>query len=823
MESLLLPVFEDNYDFEFFDIVSGLNTTFIEINNERKKRVLPYSNHNKKNENELNEYIEWFNIIVKDNKDNDINSKKIKIKDNKYIKSWGKCFIYDEEDLLNDLEKCQTLEGICKKCQKDENEIIKNLNNLYLFLKKKNRIGCLENYSIIPNQNKILKSLRDKNNKNLILLYSDSKNPIPKTVRKIYDQIVNDDNKLGNILINENLNLEKIGVEIPEKNFLQISKYFNDYLTEEDKTNSKYEQKFKLVYNLISIEPKYNYNDNNIDIIKKMYKFSSEIKIFNSFDLPEKMEEESKIDSKINLWNKAINFWLEEHPKQLIQYNNLKNIQPKFKEKKTIIQIIHWLNDYFGFLKLYTNNFELLKIFPGQDENFHFLKDLYFDSGFPEEFKDILNNYFKYNLKEKLLPKEIVLYKNYNILPECDVTSKIVDNFEKMKDESIKKEATFKIISLKPKNDEKYAKYCEKISYFGKVLFNFNFEIKQIETKELKYIVIFNYAFNIISDFISSYKNYDNIKAQVLDKSDIKTEDNFCDFLSQIIISIWDGPKNGIPLNNILNDFDKKKIFLLQNNNFSSINEVKLKLNYDIFKNNKEIEDNILYVVSKNKYIDIDYKNILLNKKMNENLINYSSNFGNNILKLEKIFSNIDEPIIKKGSNLNFAYNDDDDFINLIQTLKDYLKKINGIGSYLPFFNKNQHILYFRCLKFSEFDDLFEIHSNYKKYKNGINDILELMKKNNLKDFKALYEFYLSFLNHGPCQININGNFKFFIDNKQLDCNNLTIKENFTNPLIKSTNNHNENFDIEFEITPKYLNKNENKNIELGISIKQNK
>ena len=817
LKLLLLPVFEENCDPDFFKVVAGLNLTFININGKNTKRILPC------------EYVEWFNIIVKDNLNNDIKS--VKIKDNKYYKSWGVTFIYDENDLFNDLEMCENVENIYKKKQNEKEtpgtpgtvsldditQVINNLNILYSFLKKKNRIDYLEKRAIIPNQNLILRSLKDKNDNKKIILYSDSKKRIPKSVRNIYDQIVKEDsNKLSNILIDERINLEELGVEIPEKNFLQVTKEFNDYLNSQ---TTSYEDKFKFVYNLISIEPEYEHNDDNIDKIKKMYKISSELKIFDNFDLPEKTREKQNIDSGIGLWKEAIKFWLKEHPKQIEKFNNIENLKSKFKEKKDDKQVLEWLNEYYKFLRPLSNEFENLKMFPCQSKNgnFHYLKDLYSDTGFPEEFKDILENNFKYNIREELLPKEITLYKelDHNPMYESKVTDELANKFEKMESGPDKDDVVFKIISLKPKGGEKIGEYCEKITFFGKILFEKHYEIKEINTTQLKYILFFNYAFNIICNKISSYNNYENIKA-IVEKCELKTKDNFCNFLSEIIICIWDGPKNGIPLNNILNDFDKKKIFLLQNDDFLPIDKVKMKLSYEILKDNIEIEEGILYNLSKNQPINIDYTNILLNKKLNEKLLNYSTNFGNNVLELKQVCQSIDSGIIEYDSK---HYRYDKFFKDFVKTLREYLKKVTGLGCLFPFFNERQNIIFFNCLDKSEFDKIIELYTKHDMILsiNGFDDIMEYMKKHGFKDFKALYESLTR--PHGPCTVIVNGNFKFSGENNKN--NNLTIKSNcFSKPLEIQA--HNVNYNIDFEIVPKIANSNNNilENIEIEVIMK---
>ena len=368
---------------------------------------------------------------------------------------------------------------------------------------------------------------------------------------------------------------------------------------------------------------------------------------------------------------------------------------------------------------------------------------------------------------------------------------------------------------MKPANGGKLAEYCEKITFFGKILFDKKFEVKIINTTKLKYILFFNYAFNIICDKISSYNKYDNIISKI-ENSEIKTKDKFCDFLSQIIICIWDGPKNGIPLNNILNDFDRKKIFLLQNNNFCSIDNVKMKLSYDILKNHKEEEDSIIYDLSKNQPINIDYKDQLIDKILNEKLINYSSKFGNNVLKLEEICQKIDSGIIAYDSK-NFIY--EQFFIDLVKKLRNYLKQVKGLGSLFPFFNERQNKLYFNCLDKEEFNRIIDIYRNYERWNiivniNGIDDIMGLMKKFGFTDFKQLYDYFTR--EEGPCTVKVNGNFNF--SGNKNNSNNFIIKKNFNIEPHEIVGCHNFNYNIDFEIIPKNLN--DNQNLELEITIK---
>jgi len=93
------------------------------------------------------------------------------------------------------------------------------------------------------------------------------------------------------------------------------------------------------------------------------------------------------------------------------------NLIKRFKVKKDNKEALEWLNEYYKFLRPLSENLESLRIFPCQskDGEFYVLQDLHSDTGFPEEFKDILENNFKIIIRDKLLPQEITLYRSLDI------------------------------------------------------------------------------------------------------------------------------------------------------------------------------------------------------------------------------------------------------------------------------------------------------------------------------------------------------------------------------------------------------------------------
>ena len=135
--------------------------------------------------------------------------------------------------------------------------------------------------------------------------------------------------------------------------------------------------------------------------------------------------------------------------------------------------LLKWMNSYLNFLKLNSTdrNFENLNIFPNQNGDFCVLNKLYFDSGFPEEFKDILKKYFNIDKREILLDKEIISYNSHKIMPEIDIVTDIVNEFKKIKNEESNKEKAksiaLEILCLYPNNKEKETirKYIDRIIF----------------------------------------------------------------------------------------------------------------------------------------------------------------------------------------------------------------------------------------------------------------------------------------------------------------------------------------------------------------------
>ena len=502
LEKLLLPVFNEHDNIDFYNVVSSLNI---------RKKILP----------EIEDYKNWFNIIIKEN--NEI--KGLKIRENNLIKAWGKAednkikYIYDENDLLSDLQKCKNIDNLSKILELDKSQTMEYLNDFILFLKKNCKYEELLNkYSIIPNRNGDFKRIEE--------LCSDDKNKIPNDIMNIYDSI--SDKKLNEELIDEDINVGYLGDIIHKKDFDDISSYLNKFILENNNIQNK---KNLVVYPLLSIK-------SDKKEILQIYEYLS---LFYPLIQKEKIEISDKIRIPIDLWTHALNFWFNEHPKEIETYANIKGFREKILNKNlNDLEIIEWINNYLNFLKLNSpnRNFENLKIFPNQNGNFCALNTLRYDSGFPDEFKDILKKYFNKDKREILFAKEIIAYNSYQIMPEIEITNEIESEFNKLKNinknNNQLKDIALEILCLYPNNNEqdKIRQYIEYIIYpkkrtsqqlsknplecsgFSEIIFNSpeKFVYKEINTKNLNYLPFINYVFEILCDEISKAKNFENIK-----------------------------------------------------------------------------------------------------------------------------------------------------------------------------------------------------------------------------------------------------------------------------------------------------------------------
>ena len=809
---LLLPIFNENYNYTFYDVVSNINL---------KKKVLP----------DKEDYKNWFNIIVGEN--NEI--KNIELKDNIFIRSWGTTknenngveeinYLYNEIDLLKDIVNCKNIKSLSDKLEKEnKSEIIKYLNELILFLKNNCKYEIILNkYPIIPNRNGDFKKLEE--------LYTDHNNRIPKEIMEIYDSI--SEKKLNEELVDSEIKFEYLGDLLKIKNFDSISDNLNNFILENK--NIEITKKF-VAYPLLSIE-----SDNKN--VTEAYKFLTSLHKLNKKNLSIKMK------IPIYLWEIALKFWFNEFPKEIENFSNIDALKANLiNNNKDDENVLNWMNQYLDFLESNSQNkdFKKLKIFPNQNRKFCTLGTLHYDSGFPEQFKNILKKYCNIDKREILLDKRIIAYKSYQIMPESDITNEIELEFKKFKQkkeeleniiknnkennkaiinklEEIKrklKDMAFEILCLYPKNKSKdnIKKYIEKIIFpprnekqlsqnpldylgFAEIIYNKKdkFQIEYIDTETLNYLVYINYIMEMLCDEIEQANNLENAIKRFYG---INTRDDLVIFLTNIIKFIWEKQNSDLPIKSCIDiQTSEKAVFLNMEDKLLSIGKIKARENFDDLCG----KEDILLDVCLNKHINKNYRSELINKKLNQNLLENNNHRKFHKYKLKDICDEIDKAIDdyyhdtgSKKENCIF----DQDFLNLIQNIKKLEFDKEKMKKYFPKYWRNRTRI---AISFINEDDADELLSCVNegdikqqiKFLKLYNDNPEI--RNELKN------------NNNNCE-ELKKGFNLYIKNKKI----LTKDADGANELLSCVNEG----DIKQQI--KFL-KLYNDNLEIRNELKNN-
>ena len=694
LSELLLPIFKEKCNLNFYDVVFNLNV---------RKKILPQKEY----------YKECYSIIVEENHE----VQGLNIKDNPLIKTWGMTkneengefelnYIYDEIDLLKDLTNCKNISTLSKKLNKEIEDTINNLNHFLQFLQENCKYDeILNKYPIIPNRKGDFIKIEN--------LYSDDENIIPNEVMDIYDSIST--TKLKDELIDSRINIKYLGDLLKKKKLDSISDYLNNYILK----NKDIEKTKKLVvYPLLSIKSS----------IKQVSKINYFLTFF--YDLKEKniLTNNNKTIIPIYFWEFAVKFWFNEHPKEIEKYQNINGLSDNLIKKMDNIEILNWMNDYLDFLKNNSQdkNFENLKIFPNQNGDFCSLHSLYSDSGFPEEFKDILKNYFNIDKRNILLAQHIKAYKDNKTMHEKEITKEIKNEFnnllEKNKNNDKLEDIAFDILCLYPENKEnkEYRKIIEtiispkrsekelnsdKISYLGFAEVAYNkkdkFIIKYINTETLEYKIFIDYIIERICDKIEKAGDFENIKKNFYGIDNLNDLENF---LIKLIKFIWDNQNNDYPIKSCIDTkTSEKKVFLNGKNQLKKISEVQLKIDFEYKDKEKIIYD----ICLNNKHIKKDFQRYLLNENLNKSLYSYKDKFYK--IDIRSICRYIDDVIMKyvqKEENQGKIY--DNEFFELSKTVNNLKLKKELMEDYFPYFWANKSSIIMSCIEKDKIEPLVD-------------------------------------------------------------------------------------------------------------------
>ena len=220
------------------------------------------------------------------------------------------------------------------------------------------------------------------------------------------------------------------------------------------------------------------------------------------------------------------------------------------------------------------------------------------------------------------------------------------------------------------------------------------------------------------------------------------------------------------------------------NNNLMTINDIRIKEEFDFDENNEKILLNIYL----NKHINKDFRNELINENIFKELSCYKNKFKS--YKLKDICNEIDQVIMKYDqTNSNNGITYDNDIFDIIQNLKKIKCSKKQMEELFPYYWKNKSRISISCLNEDDADYL-----------------MSLIDINNIKEqIDYLKSFSSSQKDLGPVvTLKLNQKFKFkfkYIDENQKET--YIYSEPFTLPEEHKSNNKydfNYNNNIEFEL-----------------------
>ena len=262
------------------------------------------------------------------------------------------------------------------------------------------------------------------------------------------------------------------------------------------------------------------------------------------------------------------------------------------------------------------------------------MENLQYDESIPEILKDIYNDLNstdkgRFEIRNKLLLKEIICYKIYNKFTQKEIIGKIVENFQQSQNDVLKTSISERILSFLPNDDTNelrtiFRALREFIPYYNNI-YNKNIIQRQEKGGELNYVIFLRYLL---------IKTLSDIERMTEDQIPAKIE-----IISKIIKFAWKYQDNKFI--NLSVDPSKYKIFVNQNNKFDKIENIKFKVEIDQ-ANNDDIKN--LFELSKLSPIESDFKNNFLSPIFVDNLEEYKNKFRT--IELKEICEEIENKLL---------------------------------------------------------------------------------------------------------------------------------------------------------------------------------
>lgn len=414
-------------------------------------------------------------------------------------------------------------------------------------------------------------------------------------------------------------------------------------------------------------------------------------------------EEFDNYESKHSIWREVEDFWYDYHSRIIESKENIKNLSETLSKGNINKQPLIWLNDYISFLRKNSTIIEKKKIFPNQNGNFEYIRNLRFENSIPEILKDLYNSLkridnAKFDIRDSLLSKDITSYKEYNILTQKELISKIETIFN-TKDDNVKNSIAEKIITILPLNEGErfqtiHNALFKLIHLYNHILDKNITPVETTITTELNYGLFVKFIMQKLFKVI-----------QKMDSNQIISKINI---IPNVIKFAWEYQFNDYLY--LLVDPRKYTIFVNQNYKLKKIDNIYIKEDFGNIKYSK-IEKK-LFELSNSKIIKTDYNDLFLASSFDELLNEYKNNFKP--LKLIDICKNrIDFAISNyfyQNKNKNLFDEEFGEFRYIFFTLNKLLKENPSLKANFPQFMKergNISLKFLEC-KDDEMDNFIE-------------------------------------------------------------------------------------------------------------------
>lgn len=425
LQNLRLPDFEDNsykHDERFYDfVVDFMKTGQLPIKTQLKK---------------------WQSVI------------------NPEYKSWNANLKYTKTTFLEELASCKSLSGLSDRLGKDEYGTTEWMRNLVDFLIEAEAEKAFSEYAILPDAKGKFHQLAD--------LQLDAKEPIPSSVKAIYDTLLGKD--IDSTLLHESLSsctisgINTFGLKDAIKSINEcIDNKLSNYSTYKS-NKSLWDRDLAAIMRIV----------NTIDPTADIDNFGSRMRALIKPLIPTDTVADQIQNLDASFWKTANRFILSMLPRVIgWNFTTLSSFRIGFfNQEKEETEAISWMNLLFALVN--EGHLSISKetaIFPDENGTFHPLDKLHFDKLIPVEYKELDKFASNRDWNSELLHTGIVGFENHQPYDIATVYDNLKRTFEKESVTNRKEEIALRAISLIPSSSSAKHNAVAEIYRLAKTIF----------------------------------------------------------------------------------------------------------------------------------------------------------------------------------------------------------------------------------------------------------------------------------------------------------------------------------------------------------------